>query len=56
MSKSRSRFPPFNEHGLMQRRLASINDLSIRESDRKYHWDRKGPRPTDHPGLSELGL
>lgn len=46
----------FDDDGLMRRRLASINDLPIRESDRKFHWDRSGPRPADHPGLSDLGL
>ena len=46
----------FDEHGLMRRRLASINDLPIQDADRKFHWDRSGPRPKDHPGLSELGL
>jgi nuclear transport factor 2 (NTF2) superfamily protein len=45
----------FDEHGLMRRRFASINDLPIVESERKYHWPQ-GPRPTDHPGLSALGL
>lgn len=45
----------FNDDGLMQRRYASINDLSIKESDRKFHWPQ-GLRPNDHPGLSELGL
>ena len=45
----------FSEGGLMYRRIASINDLSIKEADRKYHWDL-GRRPDDHPGLSELGL
>ena len=45
----------FDEHGLMRRRIASINDLPIRESERKYHWPL-GRRPDDHPGLSELGL
>ncbi len=45
----------FDENGLMQRRLASINDLPIRETDRKYHWPL-GKRPEGHPGLSELGL
>ena len=45
----------FSESGLMQRRIASINDLPIAESDRKYHWPL-GPRPADHPGLSDLGL
>ena len=46
----------FDEHGLMRRRLASINDLPIQDADRKFHWDRSGPRPKDHPGLSELDL
>src|ERR1700733_9887064 len=46
----------FAANGEMQRRLACINDLPIRESDRKYHWDRSGPRPADHPGLSDLGF
>ncbi|MFP6759316.1 MAG: nuclear transport factor 2 family protein [Alphaproteobacteria bacterium] len=45
----------FDEHGLMQRRIASINDLPIAEADRKYRWPL-GRRPDDHPGLSELGL
>jgi uncharacterized protein len=45
----------FDEHGLMRLRIASINDLPIRESERKYHWPL-GPRPLDHASLSELGL
>jgi uncharacterized protein len=45
----------FDAHGLMQLRIASINDLPIAASERKYHWPL-GPRPEDHPGLSELGL
>lgn len=45
----------FDEQGLMQKRFASINDLAIAESDRKFHWPQ-GRRPDDHPGLSELGL
>ena len=45
----------FDALGLMQRRVASINDLPIAESERKYHWPL-GVRPDDHPGLSELGL
>jgi nuclear transport factor 2 (NTF2) superfamily protein len=45
----------FDERGLMHRRIASINDLPIAESDRKYRWPL-GRRPDDHPGLSELGL
>lgn len=45
----------FDERGLMRRREASINDIPIVEAERKFHWDR-GPRPDDHPGLTELGL
>jgi nuclear transport factor 2 (NTF2) superfamily protein len=45
----------FNEQGLMMRRFASINDLPIQESERKYHWPQ-GRRPDNHPGLDELGL
>ncbi len=45
----------FDEHGLMRLRLASINDLPITESERKYHWPL-GRRPDDHPSLSDLGL
>ena len=45
----------FAPNGLMQRRIASINDLPIREAERKYHWPL-GRRPDDHPSLSELGL
>ena len=45
----------FEENGLMRLRIASINDLPIEESDRKYGWPL-GRRPDEHPGLSELGL
>jgi len=45
----------FDENGLMRRRYASINDLPIQESERKFHWPQ-GRRPDDHPGLSDLGL
>jgi hypothetical protein len=45
----------FNEAGLMTHRHASINDLPIDESARKFFWPL-GRRPDDHPGLSELGL
>ncbi|ANP84786.1 DUF1348 family protein [Rhizobium leguminosarum] len=45
----------FDAAGLMQRRFACINDLPIRESERKYHWPL-GRRPDAHPGLTELGL
>ncbi|MBP0578001.1 nuclear transport factor 2 family protein [Labrys sp. LIt4] len=46
----------FDENGLMAVRHASINDLPIAESERKFHWDRSAPRPAGHPGLSDLGL
>lgn len=45
----------FNEAGFMMRRFASINDLPIKEAERKFFWPL-GRRPDDHPGLSELGL
>jgi len=45
----------FDARGLMRRRLASINDAPIAESDRKYRWPL-GRRPDDHPSLSDLGL
>jgi len=46
----------FDAAGLMRRRLASINDVPITAAERKYHWSAPGPRPADHPGLSDLGL
>lgn len=46
----------FDERGLMRRREASINDVPILESERKFLWEPQGPRPDDHPGLTELGL
>jgi nuclear transport factor 2 (NTF2) superfamily protein len=45
----------FDENGFMRRRIASINDLPIRDTERKYHWPL-GRRPDDHPSLSALGL
>lgn len=44
----------FDEHGLMARREASINDRRITEAERKLHWPL-GPRPVDHPGLDGVG-
>jgi nuclear transport factor 2 (NTF2) superfamily protein len=46
----------FAEDGLMRWRQASINDVKILESDRKFLWDAPGPRPAGHPGLSEMGM
>ncbi len=45
----------FDADGLMCRREASINDVRIEDSQRKFHWNA-GRRPDEHPGLSELGL
>jgi len=45
----------FDQQGLMLARHASINDLAITESDRKFHWPL-GRRPDEHPSLSDLGL
>ena len=45
----------FDTLGLMRLRFASINDQPIAEADRKFRWPQ-GPRPADHPGLTDLGL
>jgi uncharacterized protein len=45
----------YNEQGTMLHRHASINDLSIKDEQRPYHWPH-GRRPDGHPGLSEFGL
>jgi nuclear transport factor 2 (NTF2) superfamily protein len=45
----------FDEHRLMRRRIASINDAPIAAAERKFHWPL-GRRPDDHPSLSDLGL
>ncbi|MGZ5819838.1 MAG: nuclear transport factor 2 family protein [Burkholderiaceae bacterium] len=45
----------FDVNGFMQLRIASINDLPIKENERKYFWPA-GRRPDDNPSLSELGL
>jgi uncharacterized protein len=45
----------FDEHGLMRLRIASINDMPIKESERQYHWPL-GRRPDDHPSLSAMGF
>ncbi len=41
----------FADDGLMRRREASINDLTINEHDRKFHWPAPGSRPLDHAGI-----
>jgi nuclear transport factor 2 (NTF2) superfamily protein len=45
----------FDADGTMAVRHASINDLAIAEAERLFRWPQ-GPRPADHPGLSDLGL
>jgi hypothetical protein len=45
----------FDAHGYMQLRIASINDIPIEESERRYFWPA-GRRPDDHPSLSDLGF
>jgi nuclear transport factor 2 (NTF2) superfamily protein len=45
----------FDEHGLMARRYACLNDMPIKEEERQFRWPL-GRRPDDHPGLSDLGL
>lgn len=48
----------FDADGLMELRIASINDLMIAENERKFHWARgeDGRRPDDHASLTDLGL
>jgi nuclear transport factor 2 (NTF2) superfamily protein len=44
----------FDERGLMRRREASINDVPIDQTDRKFFWPAPGPRPADHPGIPDV--
>lgn len=46
----------FDADGLMAERHASINDVPISDAARLFRWPALGPRPEDHPGLTELGL
>jgi len=46
----------FDADGLMRTRHASINDVNISAAERLFHWDSAGPRPDEHPGLSDLEL
>jgi len=45
----------FDANGLMARREASINDVHIAASERKFDWPL-GHRPDDFPSLSDCGL
>jgi uncharacterized protein (TIGR02246 family) len=44
----------FDERGLMRRREASINDVPILETERRFLWPAPGPRPADHPGIPDV--
>jgi nuclear transport factor 2 (NTF2) superfamily protein len=44
----------FDDRGVMRRREASINDVPIAESERKFFWPAPGPRPADHPGIPDV--
>ncbi len=44
----------FDDHGLMRRREASINDVAISETERTFFWPAPGPRPADHPGIPDV--
>lgn len=44
----------FDDSGLMRRREASINDVPIREQERKFYWEAPGPRPIDHVGIASI--
>ena len=44
----------FDDHGLMRRREASINDVAIREEERSFFWSAPGPRPADHRGIPDV--
>jgi nuclear transport factor 2 (NTF2) superfamily protein len=44
----------FDAHGLMRRREASINDVPILETERRFFWPAPGPRPADHPGIPDV--
>ena len=46
----------FDENGLMHHRHASINEHPLKPEERKFLWDNSGPRPTDHPELSDFGF
>ena len=44
----------FDDDGLMRRREASINDVAITETERRFLWPAPGPRPADHPGIPDV--
>jgi nuclear transport factor 2 (NTF2) superfamily protein len=44
----------FDDDGLMRRREASINDVAITDTERRFFWPAPGPRPADHPGIPNI--
>jgi nuclear transport factor 2 (NTF2) superfamily protein len=44
----------FDDEVLMRRREASIYDLAMAESERRFFWSAPGPRPADHPGIPDM--
>jgi hypothetical protein len=44
----------FDDDGLMRRREASINEVSITQDKRKFHWPALGPRPADDSGIPSV--
>ena len=44
----------FDEAGLMCRREASINDVVIDETERKFRWPGGLPRPADDLGIEAM--
>ena len=44
----------FDERGLMRRREASINDVPILETERRFFWPAPGPRPADYAGIPDV--
>ncbi len=44
----------FDDTGLMRRREASINDVPIQKSERRFHWSAPGPRPGSDGGIPSV--
>lgn len=45
----------FADNGLMRRREASVNDVAIAATQRRFRWDAIAPRPVEHDGLIGVG-
>ena len=44
----------FDDWGLMRRREASINDVTIAEEQHKFHWSAPSPRPGNNAGIPNV--